>query len=123
LRIVTCGMSRCHYRCWRVPCQGTRHDPCTAVGRIGYSRSSRMSEGREPGMRWVIRLAGLILGAVLGVQVAGVLQPSPVPIGPLRVPVFAAGIVVGGLLGALLSVWVWHRFERAMAWVLARLAL
>src|SRR5437899_87454 len=81
-----------------------------------------MSEGREPGMRWVIRLAGLILGAVLGVQVAGVLQPSPVPIGPLRVPVFAAGIVVGGLLGALLSVWVWHRFERAMAWVLARLA-
>ena len=73
-------------------------------------------------MRWVIRLAGLILGAVLGVQVAGVLQPSPVPIGPLRVPVFAAGIVVGGLLGALLSVWVWHRFERAMAWVLARLA-
>src|SRR2546422_9502526 len=73
-------------------------------------------------MRWVIRLAGLILGAVLGVQVASALQPSPIPIGPLRVPVFAAGIVAGGLLGALLSVWVWHRFERAMVWVLARLA-
>lgn len=63
-----------------------------------------------------------MLGAVLGAQVAGGLQASPIVIGSFSVPVFVVGIVVGGLVGALLSVWVWYRFERAMAWVLGRLA-
>ncbi len=73
-------------------------------------------------MRWVIRLAGLILGAVLGDQVAAELADVIVELTRLRVPVVIGGIAVGGLLGSLLAVWVWHRFERAMAWVLNRLA-
>jgi len=73
-------------------------------------------------MTWAIRLAGLILGAVVGGQVAGELPTVSIVIGPLGVPVFVVGIVVGGLLGALPAIWIWRRFERAMAWVLGRLA-
>src|SRR2546427_6205183 len=72
-------------------------------------------------MRWVIRLAGLILGAVLGGQVAGGI-PLVVEIARVRLPVSVGGILVGGVLGALVSVWVWRWFERTMAWVLSRLA-
>src|SRR2546428_3667151 len=72
-------------------------------------------------MRWVIRLAGLILGAVLGGQVAGGI-PLAVEIARGRLPVSVGGILIGGVLGALLSVWVWRWFERTMAWVLSRLA-
>src|SRR2546426_3082097 len=72
-------------------------------------------------MRWVIRLAGLILGAVLGGQVAGGI-PLVVEIAGVRLPVSVGGILTGGVLGALLSVWLWRWFERTMAWVLSRLA-
>src|SRR2546425_2028318 len=71
-------------------------------------------------MRWVIRLAGLILGAVLGGQVAGGI-PLVVEIARVRLPVSVGGILVGGVLGALVSVWGWRWFERTMAWVLSRL--
>src|SRR5437899_4957061 len=72
-------------------------------------------------MRWVIRLAGLILGAVLGGQVAGGILLVVESAG-VRLPVSGGGILIGGVLGALLSVWVWRWFERTMAWVLSRLA-
>ncbi len=72
-------------------------------------------------MRWVIRFAGLILGGVVGGQVASG-RPSAVDLGRIHVPLFIVGVVVGGLLGSLLALWVWRRFEQAMAWVLTRLA-
>src|SRR2546428_10729812 len=72
-------------------------------------------------MRWVIRLAGLILGAVVGGRVAGGI-PLVGEAAGVRLPVSVGGILVGGVLGALVSVWVWRWFERTMAWVLSRLA-
>lgn len=72
-------------------------------------------------MRWLIRFAGLILGGVVGGQVASG-RPTAVDLGRFHVPLFILGVVIGGLLGSLLAVWVWRRFEQAMAWVLTRLA-
>src|SRR2546427_11567634 len=72
-------------------------------------------------MRWVIRLAGLILGAVLGGQVAGGIR-LVVEIARVRLPVSVGGFLVGGVLAALLSVGVWRWFVRRAAWVLGGLA-
>ncbi len=73
-------------------------------------------------MTVIIRIAGLILGAALGYQVTGWVVDQLEQLHSIRIVLVDGGLVVGALLGLLLAVWIWRRFERAMDWVLSRLA-
>lgn len=73
-------------------------------------------------MTWIIRAAGLLLGAVIGERGAAQVVELVERLQGYRIPVRAAGLAVGALLGFLLSVWIWRRFEHAMNWALNRLA-
>jgi uncharacterized protein YacL len=69
----------------------------------------------------IIRLAGGLLGAVLGAQVTGPLVSAFPQVAPGRLPLTIAGLLVGLLLGSLVALGVWHWFERLMGWALAGL--
>ena len=69
-----------------------------------------------------IRLAGAILGAVVGTQVAAEIVAIVDGLQRFRVPILGSGLLLGALAGSLLAVWLWRWFERAMGWVLGRLA-
>jgi uncharacterized protein YacL len=73
-------------------------------------------------MRIVIRIAGALLGAVVGNQLAGVLIRLSDNLQPFALPIVIGALLIGAVLGSLLAVWVWRWFEGAMAWVLDRLA-
>lgn len=73
-------------------------------------------------MTVIIRIAGLILGAALGYQVTGWVVDQFEQVHGIRIVLVDGGLVVGALFGLLLAVPVWRRFERAMDWVLSRLA-
>jgi len=75
-------------------------------------------------MRRLIRSAGLVLGAVIGYQIADAVRFEIVRSGgePARLGTLAAGIVLGALIGAAAAhpVAVW--FVSSMGWALRRLA-
>ena len=73
-------------------------------------------------MTRLIRIAGAILGAVVGTQLAGVLLKFADRLQSFRVPLIIGGLVLGALLGSLLAIWLWRWFERTMAWALGGLA-
>lgn len=73
-------------------------------------------------MTRLIRIAGAILGAVIGTQLAGELVKVADGLHSFRIPLIVGGFILGALLASLLAVWLWRWFERAMAWVLSRLA-
>jgi uncharacterized protein YacL len=70
----------------------------------------------------IIRLAGALLGAVVGSQVALEVVAAAPRLQAVRIPLFAVGLLAGALLGSMLAVWFWRRFERLMEWVLTALA-
>jgi uncharacterized protein YacL len=74
-------------------------------------------------MRRLIRGVGLVLGAVIGYQIADTVRFEIVRSGgePARLGMLAAGIALGGVVGALASrpIAVW--FLSSMAWALRRL--
>ena len=75
-------------------------------------------------MRRLIRGVGLVLGAVIGYQIADAVRFEIVRSGgePARLGVLVAGIVLGALVGALASrpIAVW--FVSSMGWTLRRLS-
>lgn len=73
-------------------------------------------------MRIFIRLAGALLGAVVGNQLAGELIKLSDNLQPFALPIVIGALLTGAVVGSLLAVWLWRWFERAMAWVLDRLA-
>ncbi|HXF81251.1 MAG TPA: PIN domain-containing protein [bacterium] len=70
----------------------------------------------------IIRLAGALLGAVVGSQVALEVVAAAPRLLTARIPLFAVGLLAGSLVGSMLAVWFWRRFERLMGWVLSALA-
>lgn len=73
-------------------------------------------------MTRLIRLAGAILGAVVSTQLVGEYIQFAEGTRPFRIPLLVGGLALGALAGSLTAVWVWRWFERAMAWVLAKLS-
>ncbi len=73
-------------------------------------------------MSRLIRFAGVVLGAVLGYTVVLELVKAFDALQPFRVWLIIVGVLLGWLLGSLLSLWLWSLFERAMSWILDRLA-
>lgn len=73
-------------------------------------------------MTRLIRIAGAVLGAVVGTQLAGGLIQFTDRLQAVRVLLIIGGLAVGALSGSLLAVWLWRWFERLMAWTLGRLA-
>lgn len=73
-------------------------------------------------MTRLIRIAGAVLGAVVGYQLAEWVAGVAGRLFPFRVLLLSGGLVVGLLAGSLLAVWLWRWFERVMGWVLGRLA-
>ncbi len=71
-------------------------------------------------MTLIIRITGAVLGAVLGNQLGSWIFREWLH--QFRVPLIIGGALFGALLGFLLAVWLWRQFERAMGWILARLA-
>ena len=69
----------------------------------------------------IIRIAGALLGAVVGSQVTGELVDAFPQVAGGRIPLTVAGLLLGLLLGSLLAVWVWRWFERLMGWALVGL--
>ena len=74
-------------------------------------------------MRRLIRGAGLVLGAVIGYQIADAVRFEIVRSGgeAARLGTLAAGIVLGALLGAAVSRPIAVRFVSSMGWALRRL--
>jgi len=70
----------------------------------------------------IIRLAGAVLGAVVGAQLTGEVLFVLPRLAPLRIPLTAVGLLGGGLLGSMGALWFWRQFERLMGWVLSALA-
>jgi len=70
----------------------------------------------------IIRVAGALLGAVVGVQVSSEIVFAVPRLFPVRIPFMAVGFLAGGLLGSILALWFWRWFERLMGWVLSGLA-
>jgi len=73
-------------------------------------------------MTVIIRIAGLILGAALGYQVTDWVVGLFDQLQTIRNALVGIGLAVGALVGLLIAVWAWRRFEQAMDWVLSRLA-
>jgi len=69
----------------------------------------------------IIRMAGALLGAVVGSQLTGELVGAFSQLARVRLPLTIAGLLLGLLIGSLLSLWVWRRFERLMGWALGAL--
>ncbi len=69
----------------------------------------------------IVRIAGALLGAVVGSQVTRELVAAFPQVARGRIPLTIAGMLLGLLLGSLLSLWVWRWFERLMGWALAGL--
>jgi uncharacterized protein YacL len=69
----------------------------------------------------IIRIAGALLGAVLGSQLTGVLLRYLPQLERARPPLVIAGLVLGLAIGSLVAIWVWRWFERLMGWALADL--
>jgi len=72
--------------------------------------------------RVIIRVAGAILGAVVGTQLTGEVVAAVPRLLPVRILLVGVGLLAGALLGSALALWFWRSFERLMAWVLASLA-
>lgn len=74
-------------------------------------------------MRRIVRGVGLILGAIIGSQIAEVVRVEMLRSGggTARLTVLAAGIVVGAAIGVLASVPLWRWFVASMGWVLHHL--
>ncbi|HLE78052.1 MAG TPA: TRAM domain-containing protein [bacterium] len=73
-------------------------------------------------MTIIIRIAGALLGAVVGNQLAGELIKLSDNLARVELPIIIGALLIGAAVGALASVWLWRLFERAMAWMLDRLA-
>jgi len=69
----------------------------------------------------IIRIAGALLGAVLGSQLTGALLRYLPQLERARGPLVIAGLLLGLAFGSLLAGWVWRWFERLMGWALADL--
>lgn len=72
--------------------------------------------------RLIIRVAGALLGAVVGTQVTGEIVEVVPRLARVRIPLFVIGLVAGALLGSALALLFWRWFERLMAWALSSLA-
>lgn len=74
-------------------------------------------------MTRLIRVIGLIFGAVLGYQVADLVRSAMPGLSgeALRLGLLAAGIVVGAAVGWLAAAVVWTWFVRSMSWALHHL--
>ncbi|HEU5299915.1 MAG TPA: TRAM domain-containing protein [bacterium] len=70
----------------------------------------------------IIRLAGALLGAVAGSQGAVEIVAAVPSLQPVRIPLFAVGLLAGVLVGSMLALWFWRWFERLMGWVLSSLS-
>src|SRR3990170_6844906 len=95
-------------------------DACAKASRNGLGQI-RYSEGENAGglmTQVIIRIAGALLGAVVGSQVTGELVDAFPQLARGRIPLTIAGMLLGLLLGSLLAVWVWRWFERLMGWAL-----
>lgn len=73
-------------------------------------------------MTRIIRIAGAVLGAVVGTELVGEIIKITDALRPFRGPLLVSGLLLGALLASLLAVWFWRWFERAMGWVLGRLS-
>ena len=73
-------------------------------------------------MTRLIRIAGAVLGAVVGIQLVDEIVQLWTGLRPFRVPLLVSGFLLGAMLASLLAVWFWTWFERVMGWVLGRLS-
>ncbi len=73
-------------------------------------------------MNRIIRIAGVVLGAVVGYELTDWLVRAVEQLQSFRLWLLVVGVLLGWLLGSLLALWLWSLFERAMGWILSHLA-